>query len=101
MKINTQHLNFFERVTLRQIVRANYGCTVRQAREHCSPSGACLVVQTIGATLMAAAAGLLLWPFLLLAAVMPVAVPVMAMSRRKRWMRILPTDRDNELVELA
>ena len=102
MIVNTQHLKFWERVHLRQIVRAQYGCTVRQAREHCSPTGWALLWTTVGATLLALSAGLIFTPiFLLLALTIPVGMPLKARMDRARWLAILPPERDDEVVELA
>lgn len=102
MEVNSQYLGFFERNTLRQLLKAKLGnVTVREAREHCSPTGTALVVQTIGVTLLCVAVGLVFLPFIFVALLAPVVVPLQAMQSRKRWQKILPADRDDETVVLV
>ena len=100
MKVRIAHLKFFERATLRQIVRARPGLTVAEARRHCCPEGMTLVVHTIGATLLALFAGLIFLPFMLIAVTAPIGVPLLTRASRKRWLFVLPPERDGELVEL-
>lgn len=102
MKIDSSHLKFGERATLRQLIKAKAGqVTVREAREHCSPTGTALVVQTVGVTMLAVAISLVFLPALALALAAPFAVPYLARVKRARWLRILPREHDAELVELA
>lgn len=102
MEVNTQHLKFFERSTLRQLMKAKLGnVTVREAREFCMPTGWGLAFQTVGVTAICLAAGLVFLPFIFVGLLAPVAMPLMAMQSRKRWRQILPADRDDETVVLV
>lgn len=102
MEIKAKNLKWAERKRLEQIIKARHGqVTVRQAREHVSPTGWRLALNTAAGTLVCAAMGLFFLPLLFVALVVPIAYPVMVLDSRRQWRAILPADRDQELVEIV
>jgi hypothetical protein len=95
-------LKFTERSTLKSLIRAKAGqLTVREAREFMSQKGLQLWVTAIGCAILTAFIGLVLSAWLILfAPVMLVGVPYQAMLNRKRWLTLLPPERDADFVEV-
>lgn len=102
MEIKAKNLTRTERKELEQIIKAKHGqVTVREAREHVSPTGMRLVMFTVFTTVAFAAVALLFWPVVFLALAAPVLVPLITWEGRKKWQQILPAERDDELVEIV
>lgn len=102
MIIDGNNLTMGERMTLRQIMRAKAGeVTVKEAREHCAPTGTAFVVQVVAVTILALGMGAIFLPFLLVGLAAPVIMPLRQRSKRRRWAILLPEDRDGEKVSLA
>lgn len=101
MEIKAQNLHFGERVTLRQLMKAKAGdVTVREAREHCAPTGWAFIVQIVGVTLLSLGLGFVFLPFLLVAIAAPVVMILRQRGIRRRWLKILPPERDSEPLTL-
>lgn len=101
-QIQASLLTFGERRTLKSIIRAKVGqLTVREAREFMNPTGLQLWVTAIGCALLTAFIGVVLSVWLILfAPVMLVGAPYQAMLNRKRWLTLLPPERDADFVEV-
>lgn len=102
MNIDGNHLKLSERMTLRQLMRAKAGeVTVREAREHLAPTGWAFVVQVVGMTVLALSASAFFLPFLVVAIAIPVVMLLRQRATLQRWARLLPAERDAEIVTLG
>lgn len=101
MQINPNNLSMGERIRVRQLLRAKAGAvTVREAREWMAPTGAAFVVQIVGMTVLALGMGLVFLPFLLVALIIPVWLPLRQRAAQKRWLTLLPREQDAEQMTM-
>lgn len=101
MEIDTRILYFGERTSLRQIIKAKAGAvTVREAREFCAPTGWSFIVQVVAVTIISFGLGALFLPFLLVGFLAPFIMILRQRTKQKRWLLLLPADRDNEQLSM-
>lgn len=102
MRVNVQALSKVERKELHQVVGAfGAACTVKMARDHCSPGPKMTAVYTVLCMLFFAGLSVLFLPLLLCVVLAPFVVPWRVASTRARWLQILPPERDAHRLELV
>lgn len=94
-------LSLPECMTVKSMLRMKAGeLTVRQAREELSPRMGYACATAAGMFLFFVALGALFVPLIFLAP-LGALYPFMVLLDRKRWLKLLPPERDADLVDLV
>jgi|GEM_PF-3932579 len=101
LRISGMVLSKHERAELHRVVGA-YGaaCTVKMARDFCSPGPKMTAFYTVLTVLLFLGLAALWLPFLLCALLAVFGVPMRVAAGKARWAQILPPERDEDRLEL-